>query len=615
MTQQPVTPTSKPTPLFHDPTRDSRWRARFAAQRYGFPMWALDAPDRALYTCNTGGACEIHVWDRVRNTHRQVTRRASGTSYGALSADGEWIWWFADTDGDEFGEWMIEPFEPPPDSGPPVAAAPAIPPGYPTGLALGRTIIVVGMATDVGSTVWIIRPGHGPAVLRAYDADADVLAMSHDERLVAVATQQAVDDGIGVEILSTATGAPVATRPGGLGSDLDALAFSPMAGDHRLLLRRTDQLGTQLTIWDIDTGTETDVRLDLPGDITAQWYPRADALLVTSHHQARSTLHRYEMSSRHSSPLPTPPGTIDAAATRPDGTIEYLWSSSEQPPIVRTRSSDADSVLFDLPGDKPPPGPRLEDVWVDTPAGRLHLLLARLRRDPALPTVFLIHGGPHAAAYDRYSAYRSVWADAGLAVIQVNYRGSTGYGTAWEHAIRGRPALTELEDIAAALEWAISSGVADPVRCVIAGSSWGGCLALLALGVQPHRWAAGIAESPIADHAAAYADRPDFLQSFDRGLFGGSPAEQPKLYAEASPISDVHEIRAPVLLVVGDNDIRCPARQVETYAQALRDAGVPHQVHRYEAGHGTLVVDELIRQAALEVRFVADALGLDLSAG
>jgi len=195
-------------------------------------------------------------------------------------------------------------------------------------------------------------------------------------------------------------------------------------------------------------------------------------------------------------------------------------------------------------------------------------------------------------------------------VVQVNYRGSTGYGSAWRDAIEGRPGLTELEDIAAVHDWAVESGLADPAKCVINGASWGGYLTLLALGVQPKRWAAGVAGVPVADYVAAYEDEMEPLRAFDRALFGGSPEELPDLYRECSPLTYVDDVTAPVIVLAGENDPRCPIRQIDNYLDRLAERNAPYEVYRYEAGHGSLVVAETIKQTAIEVDFTRRALGL-----
>jgi dipeptidyl aminopeptidase/acylaminoacyl peptidase len=222
--------------------------------------------------------------------------------------------------------------------------------------------------------------------------------------------------------------------------------------------------------------------------------------------------------------------------------------------------------------------------------------------------VFHLHGGPHSSDEDRFSAYRAVWLDAGYAVVHVNYRGSTGYGSKWRDAIEGRPGLTELEDVAAVHDWAVESGFADPAKCVVNGASWGGYLSLLALGTQPERWAAGVAGVPVADYLAAYEDEMEPLRAFDRALFGGSPEELPDRYRACSPLTYVDAVRAPVLVLAGENDPRCPIRQIDNYLDRLAARGATYEVYRYDAGHGSLVVAETIRQTAAEVSFVQRVL-------
>jgi dipeptidyl aminopeptidase/acylaminoacyl peptidase len=192
--------------------------------------------------------------------------------------------------------------------------------------------------------------------------------------------------------------------------------------------------------------------------------------------------------------------------------------------------------------------------------------------------------------------------------VQVNYRGSTGYGAAWRDAIEGRPGLTELEDLAAVRAWAVSSGLAS--TCVLTGGSWGGYLTLLGVGTQPELWSAGVAGVPVADYVAAYEDEMEPLRAFDRSLFGGSPEELPELYARCSPLTYVEQVRAPVLVLAGQNDPRCPIRQIENWLSAAAAAGKDVEVYRYEAGHGSLVVEERVRQMRAELEFVARRLGL-----
>lgn len=607
-----------PEHLFDDPEREQRWRARFTAPRVSLPDWARDEPQHTIYLSNISGVWEVYAWDRRTNTHRQVTDRPHGTSHAAVSPDGQRIWWFNDTAGDEHGNWVNQPFDggTGAGTGPEGLTDPAVPgtdPGYPAGLEIGERIVAIGTDTDDGTTILLSRDGGPAEVVYASEHNAGVAALSRDDRLLAIAHSEHGDSRHpALRILSTSDGSTLAEKWDGPGRGLDALAFSPVPGDTRLLVAHERRGRDELLIWDVGKDTEALVELDLPGDVTADWYPDGTSLLIAHTYRARNTLHRYDIATGILSTLTTPGGTIGAAHARPDGTVEYSWSNAAQPPLVRELLPDGtDRVLLEPAGPSAPPSVPVIDALVPGPGGIVHALVSRPADAPdqPLPTVFSVHGGPHAAEEDRFSAYRAVWLDAGFAVVEVNYRGSTGYGTAWRDAIEGRPGLTELDDIAAVRDWAIETRLADPDQCVLEGASWGGYVTLLGLGVQPDRWAAGAATVPIADYITAYADEMEPLRDFDRALFGGSPDDVPDRYRDCSPITYVDQVRAPVLIVAGENDPRCPIRQIDNYLDRLIERDAEYEVYRYDAGHGSLVVAETIKQTAITVDFVLRHLG------
>jgi dipeptidyl aminopeptidase/acylaminoacyl peptidase len=256
-------------------------------------------------------------------------------------------------------------------------------------------------------------------------------------------------------------------------------------------------------------------------------------------------------------------------------------------------------------GPRAPGSVAVQDVWADGPGGRVHALL-RLPTEGAAPypTVFEVHGGPEWHDADSFTSYSSAYVDLGYAVVNVNYRGSTGYGTAWRDAIGERIGHTELADVQAVRDHLVAEGVIDDRRVAISGSSWGGFLTLLALGSQPEAWTVGIAGVPVADYLAAYEDEMEALKGFDRALFGGSPDEVRDRYVDSSPITYVDAVRAPVLVLAGENDPRCPIRQIDNYLARLRPLGTPCEVYRFDAGHGSMVDDERVRQLGLELDFL-----------
>ena len=519
------------------------------------------------------------------------------------------MWWFDDSDGDEFGVWRRQPWA----GGADVEALPGVPSAYPAGLELGADVRVVGCSTDDGTTVYVVQGEGPPSVLYRSADDADVAGLSRDETLVALEHSEHGDSrhkALRVFRLSPDGPEVVGDLWDGEGLGLSVLGFSPVAGDPRLLALH-ERTGRPLPfVWDPTTGEQVDVDLSgLAGDLSADWYSDGEALLVHAEERGRSTLHRLDLVTGGLTRLLTPSGTVTGATTRPDGTVEYAWSSAAEPTVVRSSSG---AVVLTPPGPPAPGSVPVEDVEADGPGGRVHALLARPAGDPPYPTAFLVHGGPTWNDSDAFAADRAAYVDAGVAVVEVNYRGSTGYGREWRDALTGRPGLTELEDLAAVREVLVERGVADPARIALTGASWGGYLALLGLGVQPELWTVGVAAVPVADYVAAYEDEMEPLKAFDRSLFGGSPDEVPEVYRRSSPLTYLADVRAPVLVLAGANDPRCPIRQIDNWLDAAQALGKDVEVYRFDAGHGSLVVDERVRQMRAELDFVCRRLGLPL---
>ncbi|MFC9342713.1 prolyl oligopeptidase family serine peptidase [Streptomyces sp. NPDC057020] len=586
------------------------WQRRFRAPRVSLPEWAEEAPDRSLFVSNATGTYELYAWDRASGEQRQVTDRPNGTTDGTLSPDGAWIWWFADTDGDEFGVWMRQPFA----GGADEPAVPGLDPSYPAGLAIGRDgTVLVGRSTDEdGSTVHLVRPGAAaPVEIYRHRESAGVGDLSYDGSLIAVEhTEHGDAMHSALRVLRSSDASVLAelddTKGGTEELGLAVLGFAPVAGDGRLLVGHQRRGRWEPMIWDVAAGTETDLRLDLPGDVSAEWYPDGSGLLIVHSFEARSELWRYEIATGALVRVETPAGSVSSATARPDGSVEYLWSSAAEPPVVR---STAGGVVLDPPGPKAPPSVPVEDVWVEGPGGRVHALVQRPAGEGPFPTVFEVHGGPTWHDSDAFASGPAAWVDHGYAVVRVNYRGSTGYGREWTDALKHRVGLIELEDIDAVRAWAVASGLADPSRLVLSGGSWGGYLTLLGLGTQPESWAVGLAAVPVADYVAAYEDEMEALKALDRTLLGGSPDEVPERYAASSPLTYVDAVKAPVHISAGVNDPRCPIRQIDNYIARLEAGGAVHEVYRYDAGHGSLVVEERIKQVGLDLAFAAKHLG------
>ena len=401
-------------------------------------------------------------------------------------------------------------------------ALPGVEDGYSAGLEIGRSVVAAGASTDDGTRIWV-RRGDGAAAggLRATPRTPASAALSEDETLLAIGHSEHGDSRHpAVRVVRVADGEhgrrevrrprqgphPARLRPRARRPPAAAAARAPRPRGAADLGRRRRHRDRDLT-------------LDLPGEVAADWSPDAAFLLVWHTHAARTRLYRYDLD-----------GDAQRAAGgaglrrlgRRCGRTAPSSTPARRPPSRRASARCTRTAPTACSSRRPASARRARCRSRTSGDGRAtSTRWSRGQATAARPTVFSLHGGPHAADEDRFSPARAAWVDAGFTVVEVNYRGSTGYGSAWRDAIEGRPGLTELEDVAAVLDHCVAEGIADPARCVVEGWSWGGYLALLAVGTQPERWAAGIAGVPVADYLAAYVDEMEQLRAFDRALFGG----------------------------------------------------------------------------------------------
>lgn len=201
---------------------------------------------------------------------------------------------------------------------------------------------------------------------------------------------------------------------------------------------------------------------------------------------------------------------------------------------------------------------------------RSYLTLPLGRDVKNLPLILMPHGGPWARDYLRYDYWVQFLANRGYAVLQPNFRGSTGFGlvfTARGFGNLGKEMQDDLED---AVNWAVNEGIADPKRVCIMGGSYGGYAAMMGLAKTPDLYRCAISFAGVSNVPALIRyDRNAFLYGkLSRRAFGGEGDS-----SEISPINLIDRITAPLLLVHGKEDLRVPVSQSVDMASALKRAG------------------------------------------
>ncbi|GAA0976577.1 S9 family peptidase [Nocardiopsis tropica] len=209
-----------------------------------------------------------------------------------------------------------------------------------------------------------------------------------------------------------------------------------------------------------------------------------------------------------------------------------------------------------------------------------------------LPLVLLVHGGPW--AHDTWSFDKTVQflANRGYAVLQVNFRGSTGYGKRHIAAAIGEFAGKMHDDLIDAADWAVARGYADPARIGIAGGSYGGYAALVGVTFTPDYFAAAVDYVGISDLANFMRTLPPFLRPSMANnwyRYVGDPdiPEQEADMLARSPITMVDRIRTPLLVAQGANDVRVVQAESDNIVGPLRARGVPVEyIVAEDEGHG-----------------------------
>ncbi|WP_431887600.1 S9 family peptidase [Nocardiopsis alba] len=232
-----------------------------------------------------------------------------------------------------------------------------------------------------------------------------------------------------------------------------------------------------------------------------------------------------------------------------------------------------------------------------------------------LPLVLLVHGGPWMHDTWGYNPQAQLLANRGHAVLQVNFRGSTGYGRRHTTAAIGQFAGAMHDDLLDAVDWAVAQGYADPDRIGIMGGSYGGYAALVGVTFTPDRFAAAVDIVGIADLASFMRNLPPFSRPYlmtSWYAYVGDPdiPEQEVDMLERSPISRVDKITTPLLVAHGANDVRVMQGESDKIVASLEERGVPVEYLLAEdEGHGFANPENEIRLQEAILRHFEEHLG------
>jgi dipeptidyl aminopeptidase/acylaminoacyl peptidase len=595
------------------------WKQRFRAPKVVWARLASHNPARGIACTNQSGVLQLYGWEVPSGRLTQLTDKPVGLLLGTISADGKDIYYLDDTGGNEIGHFVRVSA----GGGEPEDITPDMPPYASFGfnesftgtiggfMAAGRDgfQMIVMDKSDAGKFS-APRPMWHSAMLSGgplFSASSDIA--------IAATVERTGKNEFSLVAVETGSGTKIADLFD-QDASIEPVGFAPVPGDNRLLAT-TDKSGfARPLIWNPRTEERQDIALpQLQGEVQAwDWSPDGKRLLLCQLHQAQYQLYVYSLADDTLTKLDHPGGTLGGffgGQFAPNGEIFLTWQDSTHPSCLialdGARGEQTRVVLSagDAPGGRDwrsvtfPSSDGVElQAWVATPEG-----------EGPFPTILHTHGGPTAVETNVFDSMSQAWLDHGFAFISVNYRGSTTFGKDFERAIWGNLGQVEVEDMAAARDWIVANKIADPDAILVTGWSYGGYLTLQSLGKRPDLWAGGMAGIAIADWVLMYEDQAETLRGYQRALFGGSPQEKPDAHQAASPITYAEKVRAPLLVIQGSNDTRCPARQMQVYEEKMKSLGKSIQVKWFDAGHGSRANEEQIEHQEIMLRFAYQVLG------
>lgn len=376
---------------------------------------------------------------------------------------------------------------------------------------------------------------------------------------------------------------------------------SSLSPDGRTLLLSSNAKGgyQNVALLDIATGKltwVTDTRWEAnAGDFS----PSGRSLTYTLNADGRRDVYLVDIGSMLAEKLPLRAGLNDLAAHpnafAPTGTRLLLSHESSVQPVnfwVHDIASGRDLQLTQtaLASLEAAATPEAQIVHYKSFDGQIISALLwmpfNLKRDGTHPALVLPHGGPTWQMQDLWSPDVAALVSRGYICIAPNVRGSTGYGMAFQRANQQDLGGGDLQDEIYAAKFLQDTGYVDPKKIGITGASYGGYMTLMAIGKTPELWAAGVELFGPIDWMSMLQHADAELGQYIRSLLG-DPVKDADVYRKTAPITYLHDVKAPLLVLQGDNDPRIPKEEALQIVELLKKDGRVVEAHFYAAeGHG-----------------------------
>ena len=595
----------------------------YMTRQVGSSTWSPDGRSIA-FASNMSGRNNIWVVPSDGGFPTQLTVSDQRQTAIAWSPDGKWIAYQSDYDGDE--QWDIFLVSPKTGKVVNVTQTREIAETNPTWSPDGRYLAYevkpkTSAAVEIDIYDMVMREVKHLTTNTAQDKGNYSPIWSKDGKYIVYTQAQAKGTDSNIFIADVATGRNTLLTPHDGEKDYFANDMSSrLIPDGREVLLTSNAANGYYNIGLLVVGTKGEMNgVFKPGEIKwltkdkwevsgGEFSPDGKRVTFTANVDGNQEIYLHDLNTGKSTVLTLPKGLNEPSgghlAFSPDGTHLLCHHSGPTAPgdlwINHLASGKSQQITHSLVG-----GIRSEDMvepylvhypsrdgkWTISAFLYVPYNMARNGQNAA---IVYIHGGPTSQSMNSFNRFIQFAVNQGYMVLAPNYRGSTGYGKDFQQANLFDMGGGDLQDILAGVDWIKQTGHLDPKKIAVMGGSYGGYLSMMAVTKSPEVWAAGVPIVPFVDWFTEIENEDPALQQYDKATMG-DPAKNQALLQDRSPINFIDNIKAPLLLLAGGNDPRCPKSQTQQVVDAIKKRGgtVDYKVYDNE-GHGFARVENQI---------------------